>query len=130
LYLIFIWIIVLNMPIPQTIKKSDSKAQRIWKKTHDSAKKTYGKGSRANRVAYASLKHQYRKEGDRWVRKDFKGPSDPQAARGPKTGKRSIDEPLMPTAGGKVAKSRKEAVAKRKDAKSEYQRESWKRRKG
>ncbi len=53
--------------IPQTILRSDQHAQDIWKETHDSAVKEYGEGGRAHRVAYASLKHQYEKKGDRWA---------------------------------------------------------------
>jgi cation transport regulator ChaB len=56
--------------IPQTILRSDTHAQKLWKETHDSAVETYGEGGRAHRVAYASLKHEYEKKGDRWVRKN------------------------------------------------------------
>lgn len=63
--------------IPDTLKRSESHAQHIWKKTHDSAVETYGEGRRAHMVAFASLKHEYRKQGDHWVRKEAKGPSDP-----------------------------------------------------
>ncbi len=106
--------------IPSTIKRSDPHAQRLWKKTHDSAVKTYGEGGRAHRVAFAALKHEYEKRGDRWMRKAEKGPSDPQAARGPTTRHKSTDEPKAPTAGGKVAHSEKEARAKAKEARKEY----------
>lgn len=43
---------------------------------------TYGEGSRAHRTAYAALKHEYRKAGDRWVPKGHRSPSDPQAEVG------------------------------------------------
>lgn len=109
--------------IPSTIERSEPHAQRIWKKTHDSAVKTYGEGGTAYRVAYAALKHQYKKRGNRWVRKAEKGPSDPQAARGPTTRHKSTDKPAAPTARGKVAHSEKEAKAKAKEAKKEYDRE-------
>ena len=79
--------------IPSTILRSDKHAQELWHKAHDSAVETYGEGGRARRVAYAALKHQYEKRGDRWVRKAEQGPSDPQAARGPTTEPRSTDEP-------------------------------------
>src|SRR5581483_7725922 len=95
--------------IPSTIMRSDKHAQHIWKKTHDSAVKTYGEGGRAHRVAFAALKHEYEKKGDKWVRKAHKGPSDPQAARGPTTKPKSTDTPAAPTARGKVAKSDREA---------------------
>lgn len=67
--------------MPSTIARSDEKAQRTWKETHDSAVETYGEGERAHRTAFASLKHSYEKQGDRWVPKDEKGPSDPRAAK-------------------------------------------------
>jgi cation transport regulator ChaB len=108
--------------IPSTIARSDKHAQAIWKKTRDSAVETYGEGGRAYRVAYAALKHQYEKRGDRWVRKAHRGPSDPQAARGPTTRKTSTDEPRAPTAGGKVAGTEQEAREKAKEARREYAR--------
>jgi len=106
--------------IPSTILRYEKHAQHVWKKTHDSAVQTYGEGSSAHRVAFAALKHQYEKKGDKWVKKANKGPSDPQAARGPTTRKKSTDEPRAPTAGGKVAKTEKEARAKAKEARKEY----------
>lgn len=105
--------------IPQTILRSDKHAQKIWKKTHDSAVETYGEGGRAHRVAFASLKHQYEKKGDRWVKKAESGPSDPQAARGPTTDKKSTDKDRAPTGGGKVAKTEGEAREKVKEARKE-----------
>src|SRR5436189_4260631 len=108
------------MPAPKTLLRSDKHAQGIWQKAHDSAVGTYGEGGRAHRVAYAALKHEYEKKGDKWVRKAEKGPSDPQAARGPTTGQKSYEEPRAPTAGGKVARSEKEAKEKAKQARKEY----------
>jgi len=105
--------------IPSTILRSEQHAQRLWKKAHDSAVETYGEGGRAHRVAYAALKHQYEKRGDKWVRKDHKGPSDPQAARGPTTKHKSTDEPAAPTARGKVAKGAADAGKKAKEARRE-----------
>jgi cation transport regulator ChaB len=66
--------------MPSTIRRSDKRAQEIFVKTHDSAVEIYGEGERAHRTAYAALKHEYRKSGDRWVPKGHRGPSDPQAA--------------------------------------------------
>ncbi len=109
--------------IPQTILRSEKHAQHLWKKAHDSAVKTYGEGGRAHRVAFAALKHEYQKQGDRWVNKGWRGPSDPQAARGPTTRRRSIDEPRAQTAGGKVAKTEKEAKHKAQQARKEYAQE-------
>jgi len=105
--------------IPSTIMRSAEHAQRLWKAAHDSAVETYGEGGRAHRVAYAALKHEYEKKGDKWVRKPENGPSDPQAARGPTTKKKSTDEPKAPTAGGKVAAGDKEAREKAKKARQE-----------
>jgi cation transport regulator ChaB len=65
--------------MPSTIRRSDKRAQDIYVKTHDSAVETYGEGERAHRTALASLKHEYRKSGDRWVPKGHRGPSDAQA---------------------------------------------------
>ncbi len=65
--------------MPSTVKRSDEKAQRTWKETHDSAVEEYGEGERAHRAAFASLKHTYEKQGDHWVPKDEKGASDPRS---------------------------------------------------
>lgn len=108
--------------IPQTILRSEKHAQRLWKKAHDSAVKTYGEGGSSHRVAFAALKHEYEKKGDKWVRKDHKGPSDPQAARGPTTRRKSTDEPRAPTARGKVARTPQEAKRKARQARREYAR--------
>jgi ChaB/Rho termination factor, N-terminal domain len=67
--------------MPSTVKRSDEKAQRTWKETHDSAVEEYGEGERAHRTAFASLKHTFEKQGDRWVPKDEKGASDPRSTR-------------------------------------------------
>jgi cation transport regulator ChaB len=106
--------------IPSTILRSDKHAQSLWSKARDSAEKTYGEGGRAYRVAYAALKHEYEKRGDKWVRKPHPGPSDPQAARGPTTEPASTDASPAPTAGGKVARSEAEARVKQKEARKEY----------
>src|SRR5947209_2703331 len=66
--------------IPSTIRRSDKRAQDIYVKTHDAAVREYGEGQRAHRTAFASLKNEYRKSGDRWVPKGHRGASDPQAA--------------------------------------------------
>jgi cation transport regulator ChaB len=115
--------------IPSTIMRSDEHAQAIWKATHDSAVKTYGEGGAAHRVAYAALKHQYEKRGNKWVKKQEKGPSDPQAARGPTTRHRSTDPDRAPTAGGKVARTEEEAREKAREARREYARDRAARKK-
>jgi cation transport regulator ChaB len=105
--------------VPQTIMRSDEHAQDIWKSAHDSAVETYGEGGRAHRVAFAALKHVYAKKGDRWVKKAEKGPSDPQAERGPTTKHKSTEEPKAPTAGGKVAHGARDAREKAREARKE-----------
>jgi cation transport regulator ChaB len=69
--------------LPSTLQRSPAKAQRTWKKTHDSAAEEYGDGERAHRTAYSSLKHSFEKVGDHWEPKEDgrKGPSDAQAAK-------------------------------------------------
>jgi cation transport regulator ChaB len=62
--------------IPSTIERSDARAQKIWKETHDAAVEEYGEGERAHRTAFASLKHNYEKVGDHWEAKRKRGPSD------------------------------------------------------
>jgi hypothetical protein len=68
--------------LPSTLQRSPAKAQRTWAEAHDSAVETYGEGERAHRTAFAALKHSFEKRGDRWVPKDGRGPSDPQAKKG------------------------------------------------
>jgi cation transport regulator ChaB len=67
--------------LPSTLQRSSAKAQRTFAKAHDNAVKQYGEGQRAHRTAYAALKHSFEKKGDRWVEKDGRGPSDPQARK-------------------------------------------------
>lgn len=66
--------------IPRTVAHSTAHAKTIWRKAHDRAVETYGDTKTAHRVAYAALKHQYAKQGNRWVRKSKK-PSDSRATR-------------------------------------------------
>jgi cation transport regulator ChaB len=105
--------------MPSTIERSDQHAQDIWQETHDSAVETYGEGASAHRVAFASLKHEYEKEGDKWVKKDHKGPSDPQAERSSTSSKKSTDPDRAPTAGGKVAHGEKDARNEGREARHE-----------
>lgn len=74
--------------MPGTLKRSPAKAQRTWSKAHDSAVETYGEGERSHRTAFAALKHSFEKVGDRWQPKKTKGPSDPQAAKSGRAGRR------------------------------------------
>jgi cation transport regulator ChaB len=71
--------------IPSTLQRSDEKAQRTFAKAHDAAADEYGDEQRANRVAWAAVKHTHEKVGDHWEPKDHKGPSDPQAEGGADT---------------------------------------------
>ena len=96
--------------IPSTLQRSDEKAQRTFAKAHDSAAESYGDEQRANRVAWAAVKHTHEKVGDHWEPKDHKGPSDPQADGGAGTDRE--------TKGGVDANASKEHlmdVAKRLD---------------
>ncbi|GGI06977.1 ChaB family protein [Egicoccus halophilus] len=69
--------------LPGTLQRSPKKAQRTFAKAHDSALETYdGDEARANRTAYAAVKHSFEKVGDHWEPKDDPGPSDERAARG------------------------------------------------
>jgi len=67
--------------MPRTIRRSPKHAQHIYEETLENAEKTYGEGRRAHQTAYAALKHEYQRVGDRWQPKK-KGPSDPRAKRG------------------------------------------------
>jgi cation transport regulator ChaB len=67
--------------LPDTLKRSGSKAQRTYAKTHDAAVEQYGEGERAHRTALASLKHTHEKRGNRWVPKREPGPSDPRSKK-------------------------------------------------
>lgn len=106
--------------IPSTIERSERHAREIYRAAHDSAADQYGEGEHAHRVAFAAVKHEYRKEGDHWVKKARSGPSDRQDARGPNTRPKSTDRPPAPTAGGRVegmekTKDQLYAEAKRRD---------------
>ncbi|WP_017571069.1 ChaB family protein [Nocardiopsis halotolerans] len=95
--------------LPSTLQRSPKKAQRTWTKAHDSAVEEYGEGERAHRVAYAAVKHEFEKKGDRWVPKQRSGPSDQQASN-PKAAKgRGRDRK---TAGGVDANASKEHLYK------------------
>lgn len=82
--------------LPSTLQRSPAKAQRTYEKTLRNAKREYGAGERAQRTAFASLKHSFEKVGDRWQPKARRGPSDAQAAQ---SGTRARSRP-KPTAGG------------------------------
>ncbi len=67
--------------MPSTLKRSPPKAQRTFEETLEHAEQEYGKGERASRTAYASLKHGFEKVGDHWEPKEHKGPSDPRSEK-------------------------------------------------
>ena len=77
--------------LPSTLQRSPKKAQRTFAKAHDSAADEYGDEKRANRVAWAAVKHSFEKVGDHWEKKagGKKGPSDPQAAGGKNTNRKT-----------------------------------------
>lgn len=67
--------------MPSTIKRSSKKAQDTYEKTLEHAEEEYPNDpERSHRTAFSSLKHSFEKKGDKWVAKDHKGPSDPEAA--------------------------------------------------
>ena len=87
--------------LPSTLQRSGRKAQDTYAKTYDAAADQYDSEERAQRTAFASLKHTHEKVGDHWEPKDEKGPSD---ARAEERGGRSS----KPTAGGVDANATKE----------------------
>lgn len=78
--------------LPSTLKRSPSKAQRTWIKTHDTAVEQYGEGERAHRTAFAALKHSFEKQGNRWVPKTRKGPSDPRSTKSTRQKRKGVGE--------------------------------------
>lgn len=87
--------------LPDTLIKSDEKAQRTFAKAYDSAMDEYDDEERAHRTAYDALKHTHEKVGDRWEPKSGdSGPSDAQSEGGKNTNRE--------TAGGVDANASKE----------------------
>lgn len=78
--------------LPDTLKRSGSKAQRTFAKAHDAAAEQYGEGERAHRTAMAALKHTHEKRGDRWVPKEKPGPSDPRSEKTTAQKRRGVGE--------------------------------------
>jgi hypothetical protein len=70
--------------LPGTVKRSPPKAQRQFEETLQHAEKEYGKGERASRTAYASLKHNFEKVNDHWERKNHPGASDSRSTKSTK----------------------------------------------
>ena len=52
--------------LPDTLKRSDEKAQRTFAKAYDSAMDQYGDEERAHRTAWDALKQTHEKVGDHW----------------------------------------------------------------
>jgi cation transport regulator ChaB len=75
--------------LPGTVQRSPAKARRTFAKALDSAHEQYGSEERAHRTAYAALKHSFEKVGDHWEPKERKGPSDPRAKGGRRSGGRT-----------------------------------------
>jgi ChaB len=99
--------------LPSTLQRSGRKAQDTYAKTYDAAAEQYDSEERAQRTAFASLKHTHEKVGDHWEPKDEKGPSDDRAQE------RGADSDT-PTAGGVDANATKEhlmELARRLDVK-------------
>ena len=87
--------------LPSTLQRSDQKAKDTYAQTYDSAAEQYDSEERAQRTAYAALKHTHEKVGDHWEPKEEYGPSDARAEQGgPSTS--------TPTAGGVDANATKE----------------------
>lgn len=88
--------------LPDTLKRSNPKAQRTFAKAYDSAMEQYDDEERAYRTAYDALKHTHEKVGDRWKPKPGEpGPSDPDDSD------KQGDEP-RDTAGGVDVNATKE----------------------
>jgi cation transport regulator ChaB len=68
--------------LPSTLKRSPKKVQRTYAKALESAEEEYDSEERAQRTAWAAVKHIAEKKGDHWELKDEPGPSDAQAAKG------------------------------------------------
>ena len=99
--------------LPSTLERSSDKAQRTYAHTYDAAIESYdGDEERAQRTAWAAVKHTHEKVGDHWEAKDEPGPSDERAERGGPSGGQS--------AGGVDANATKEhllGLARRLDVK-------------
>lgn len=68
--------------LPSTLQRSPRKVKRTYAKTLENAEEQYDSEERAQRTAWASVKHVAEKQGDHWELKDEPGPSDAQAEKG------------------------------------------------
>ena len=87
--------------IPDTLERSDQKAQDTFAKAYDSAVEQYDDESRAARTAWAAVKQTHEKVGDHWEPKPENGPSDEASEEGG-------PDPQGDTAGGVDANASKE----------------------
>jgi|SRR5690625_4808612 len=92
--------------LPDTLKRSNEKAQRTFAKAYDSAMEQYNDEERAHRTAYDALKQTHEKVGDRWKPKP--GESGPSESEEDKQGDEERD-----TAGGVDTNATKEHLYKR-----------------
>ena len=99
--------------LPSTLERSSDQAQRTYAHTYDAAIESYdGDEERAQRTAWAAVKHTHEKVGDHWEAKDEPGPSDASAEQG------GLND--LPSAGGVDANATKAHLldlAKRLDVK-------------
>jgi cation transport regulator ChaB len=81
-----------SIDLPATLRRSPAKAQRLYRKTLQSAERQYGPGERAGRTAFAALKHSFEKVGDHWEEKTRPGPSDSRAQQSTADKRRGMGE--------------------------------------
>lgn len=55
--------------LPRTLQRSSPEAQAVFLRAHQEAVQALGQSEEAVRAAYAALKEQFAKAGDRWVPK-------------------------------------------------------------
>src|SRR4051794_1271176 len=99
--------------LPGTLQRSPAKVRRTYEKTLESAEEQYDTEERAQRTAWAAVKHVAEKRGDHWEVKDEYGPSDPQAARG---GEAARDRPRETYGGVDASRKKEELLADARDA--------------
>lgn len=78
--------------LPSTLKRSPAKAQRTFLKVRQNAEAQYGPGEKAQRTAFAVLKHSFEKVGDHWEAKARPGPSDPRSLQTSEDKRKGIGE--------------------------------------
>jgi hypothetical protein len=55
--------------LPATLLRSSAEAQAMFRQARADAIRAYGETDEANRAAYAALKKEFEKCGDRWIAK-------------------------------------------------------------